>query len=54
MSDTGAAELGLRQGQAIGRARNFARELGNLPANVCTPAHLASEARKLARSAARG
>ena len=50
---TGAAELGLRQGQAIGRARNFARELGNLPANVCTPAHLASEARKLAKRSSR-
>ena len=48
-----AAELGLRQGQAIGRARNFARELGNLPANVCTPAHLASEARKLAKRSSR-
>ncbi|WP_446830655.1 leucyl aminopeptidase [Candidatus Foliamicus sp.] len=42
------AGLGLKQGQAIGRARNFARELGNLPANVCTPAYLAKEARKLA------
>ena len=51
--DTAAAALGLKQGQAIGRARNFARELGNLPANVCTPAHLASEARKLARRSSR-
>ncbi len=48
-----AAELGLKQGQAIGRARNFARELGNLPANVCTPAHLAAQARKLARRSSR-
>ena len=47
--DAGVAAEGLRQGQAIGRARNFARELGNLPANVCTPAYLAGEARKLAR-----
>lgn len=48
-----AAAAGLKQGRAIGRARNFARELGNLPANVCTPAYLASEARKLARRSTR-
>ncbi len=42
------AKSGLRQGRAIGRACNYARELGNLPANVCTPAYLESEARKLA------
>ena len=47
------AKLGLRQGRAIGRARNYARELGNLPANVCTPAYLESEARKLARRSTR-
>ena len=45
--------MGLRQGRAIGRARNYARELGNLPANVCTPAYLESEARKLARRSTR-
>ena len=48
-----AAELGLKQGQAIGRARNLARELGNLPANICTPAYLATQARKLARRSSR-
>ena len=47
------ATEGLQQGQAIGRARNYARQLGNLPANICTPAYLASEARKLARSSTR-
>lgn len=52
-ADLAAAELGLKQGRAIGRARNFARELGNLPANICTPAHLAAEARKLARRSPR-
>ena len=52
-ADPAAAELGIRQGQAIGRARNFARELGNLPANICTPAYLATEARKLARRSPR-
>ncbi len=47
-SDAPQAKKGFRQGQAIGRARNYARELGNLPANICTPAYLASEAGKLA------
>ena len=47
--ETAQAKAGLRQGRAIGRACNYARELGNLPANICTPAYLASEARKLAR-----
>lgn len=52
-SEARQARAGLRQGRAIGRARNYARELGNLPANICTPAHLASEARKLARRSTR-
>ncbi|MCY4477660.1 MAG: leucyl aminopeptidase [Gammaproteobacteria bacterium] len=52
-TEVGPAKAGLRQGRAIGRARNYARELGNLPANICTPAYLASEARKLARRSTR-
>ena len=52
-ADAGPAKLGMRQGRAIGRARNYARELGNLPANVCTPAYLESEARKLERRSTR-
>ena len=52
-ADAEQAKPGLRQGRAIGRARNYARELGNLPANVCTPAYLESEARKLARRSTR-
>ncbi len=52
-ADQADAALGLEQGQAIGRARNLARELGNLPANICTPAYLATEARKLARRSSR-
>ena len=39
----------LGEGRAIGDGINFARELGNLPANICTPSYLASEARSLAR-----
>lgn len=35
-------------GKAVGRGINAARELGNLPANICTPSYLAAECRKLA------
>ena len=37
-------ETALRRGQAIGKAVNRARELGNLPGNVCTPTYLAQQA----------
>jgi leucyl aminopeptidase len=40
---------GLRQGDAIGLGMRTARELGNLPGNVCTPSYLVAEARKIAR-----
>lgn len=45
----GAATKALRRGQDLGAGINVARELGNLPGNICTPSYLASEARKLAR-----
>lgn len=38
----------LRRGAAIGRGMNRARELGNLPGNICTPEYLANHARELA------
>ena len=41
-------ERALRKGQAIGKGMNRARELGNLPGNICTPEYLASHARELA------
>ena len=44
-------EQALRKGQAIGRGMNRARELGNLPGNICTPEYLASHARELAEAA---
>ncbi len=40
------AKKALAIGNAIGRGANFARELGNLPGNVCTPSYLASTAQK--------
>lgn len=44
-----ALQRGVRAGEAIARGMILARDLGNLPGNVCTPAYLAQEARKLAR-----
>jgi len=45
-----AARRGLTTGTGIARGVTVARDLGNLPANVCTPSYLAGEARKLART----
>ncbi|MCR8923290.1 leucyl aminopeptidase [Dasania sp. GY-MA-18] len=36
-------------GTAVGLGMNVARELGNLPANICTPSYLAKQAKALAR-----
>ncbi len=47
--DAAAAARGLRQGEAIGAGVSLAKDLGNLPGNVCTPAFLAEQAKKLAR-----
>ncbi len=44
------AKKGLTIGTAIGKGMNVAKELGNLPGNICTPTYLAGEARKLARA----
>ena len=38
----------LRRGAAIGKGMNRARQLGNLPGNICTPEFLAEHARELA------
>ena len=43
-----AIDDALRAGQAIGKAINRAKHLGNLPGNVCTPSFLANEAQALA------
>jgi len=44
-----AARRGLEHGAGIWAGMALARDLGNLPANVCTPTYLASRARQLAR-----
>ena len=45
-----AARRGIEHGTAIANGVDLARDLGNRPPNVCTPAHLASVARELGRS----
>ena len=47
--DRGPTARGLATGAAVGRGMNLTRELGNLPANICTPTYLGKEAIKLAR-----
>ncbi|MBK5263694.1 MAG: leucyl aminopeptidase, partial [Alphaproteobacteria bacterium] len=39
----------LEQGLAIAHGMQLAKDLGNLPANVCTPTYLAEQARELAK-----
>lgn len=48
-----AARKALQQGRCVGTGINQARELANLPGNICTPTYLAKEARKLGRGNAR-
>ncbi|MDA0237306.1 MAG: leucyl aminopeptidase [Proteobacteria bacterium] len=44
-----ADRMYLAQGSAIGRGMNLAKDLGNLPANVCTPTFLAETTIKLGK-----
>ena len=39
---------GLKTGQAIGQGMNVAKDLANLPGNVCTPSYLATSSRSAA------
>ena len=47
--DASALEQGMREGRAIAAGTTLARDLGNLPANVCTPTYLAEASVKLGR-----
>ena len=47
-AEKGAA-AGLAQGLAVAHGVSLAKDLGNLPPNVCTPSYLASRARELAK-----
>lgn len=54
-SDTGkaVAQKALDQGASTGAGINTARNLANLPGNICTPGYLAAQARKLGRGNAK-
>jgi leucyl aminopeptidase len=41
-------EIALKEGQAIAHGVNLARQLANMPCNICTPAYLAEQAKALA------
>lgn len=43
------ATAGLEEGLAISHGVSLAKDLGNLPPNVCTPTYLAEQARELAK-----
>lgn len=47
--DQASASRAIAHGDAIGEAMKLARDLGNLPANVCTPSYIATQARQTAR-----
>ena len=43
-------KIGLDHGDAIGRATQLVKQLGDLPANICTPSYLVSIARKIVKN----
>ena len=49
-ADMAAAETALAEGLAIAAGMELARDLGNLPGNVCTPSYLAEQARQLGKA----
>lgn len=48
--DLSTAEHALNEGLALAEAVAFIKDLGNTPANICTPTYLAKEAERLAKS----
>jgi leucyl aminopeptidase len=44
------AEAGIKQGQSIAAGVSLAKNLGNLPPNVCTPTYLGEQAKALAKT----
>lgn len=56
LTDKNKAKLareGAKIANAVSKGMDYTRDLGNIPGNVCTPAYLAKEAQKLARSCAK-
>jgi len=52
-SDTAKAMRGAEHGDALAYGMNLARDLGNLPPNVCTPSYIARTAQRVAREHAK-
>jgi leucyl aminopeptidase len=48
-SDLGPGEQAIREGRAIAEGMKLARDLGNLPGNLCTPAYLAEQATEIGK-----
>jgi leucyl aminopeptidase len=48
-SEVKAASVGVGHGLALAQGMSLARDLGNLPGNICTPNYLAEQARILAK-----
>ena len=48
-SDLGPGEQAIREGRAIAEGMKLARDLGNLPGNLCTPAYLAEQAAEIGK-----
>jgi leucyl aminopeptidase len=47
--ELGVGEEALRIGKAVANGVKLARDLGNLPSNICTPTYLAEQAQELAK-----
>jgi len=48
-SDLPTGEVAIQEGEAIAKGVALAKDLGNLPGNICTPSHLAKQARTMGR-----
>jgi len=48
-AETKTAEAGIQQGLAIAAGVTLAKNLGNLPPNICTPTYLGDQAKQLAQ-----
>ncbi len=53
VSENSKNKSALVEGKAIGEGINTARELGNLPGNICTPTYLADTAKSLSKQHAK-
>ncbi len=53
-ADAAAAKNAVAQGIALANGIDLAKDLGNLPSNICTPTYLADTAKKLAKEFAFG